>query len=50
MLTTSEPAFGSLIASAPTNSPLTSFGRYRRFWPSVPFRRSWLTHRFEWAP
>ena len=28
VLTTSEPAFGSLIASAPTCSPDTSLGRY----------------------
>uniref|UniRef100_A0A2P2JWQ0 Uncharacterized protein MANES_11G142200 n=1 Tax=Rhizophora mucronata TaxID=61149 RepID=A0A2P2JWQ0_RHIMU len=28
MLTTSDPALGSLIASAPTCSPLISFGKY----------------------
>ena len=50
MLTTSDPAFGSLIASAPTWSPDTSFGRYFCFCASLPLRRSWLTQRFEWAP
>ncbi|SAL57011.1 hypothetical protein AWB65_04986 [Caballeronia humi] len=50
MLTTSDPAFGSLIASAPTCSPDTSFGRYLRFCASVPLRWIWFTHRFECAP
>ncbi len=36
--TTSEPAPGSLIARAPTNSPLQSFGRYLRRCASVPLR------------
>ena len=48
--TTSEPAPGSLIASAPTCSPVISFGRYLRRCASLPFLRIWLTHRFEWAP
>jgi len=48
--TTSDPAPGSLIASAPTCSPETSFGRYLCFWSSLPLRRIWLTHRFECAP
>src|SRR5258705_9764988 len=50
MLTTSEPAFGSLIASAPTCSPDTSLGRYFAFCPALPLRCNWLTHRFECAP
>ena len=50
MLTTSEPALGSLIASAPTCSPATSFGRYFAFCAALPLRCSWLTHRFECAP
>ena len=50
MLTTSEPAFGSLIASAPTCSPETSLGRYFFFCASLPLRCSWLTARFECAP
>jgi hypothetical protein len=50
MLTTSEPAPGSLMASAPTCSPLISLGRYLRFCASVPLRRIWLTHRLECAP
>ena len=50
MLTTSDPAFGSLIASAPTCSPDTSFGRYFAFCASLPLRRIWLTHRLECAP
>ncbi len=36
--TTSEPAPGSLMASAPTNSPEQSFGRYARRCASEPFR------------
>ena len=36
--TTSLPAPGSLIASAPTNSPLQSFGRYLRRCASLPLR------------
>ena len=50
MLTTSEPAFGSLIASAPTCSPETSLGRYFFFCASLPLRCIWLTARFECAP
>jgi hypothetical protein len=50
MLTTSDPAFGSDIASAPTCSPLQSFGRYLRFCSSLPFLRIWFTHRLECAP
>ena len=50
MLTTSEPALGSLIASAPTCSPLTSLGRYFFFCASLPLRWIWLTHRLECAP
>jgi hypothetical protein len=50
MLTASEPAFASEMASAPTCSPETSFGRYLRRWASVPLRRIWLTHRLECAP
>ena len=50
MPTTSEPAPGSLMASAPTCSPEISFGRYLRFCASLPLRRSWFTHRFECAP
>ena len=49
-LAMSEPEFGSLIASAPTCSPLTSRGRYLRFCASLPLRRIWFTHRLEWAP
>ena len=50
MLTTSEPAFGSDMASAPMYSPEISFGRYFIFCSSLPLRLIWLTHRFEWAP
>ncbi|MNY56409.1 hypothetical protein D3C86_1924870 [compost metagenome] len=50
METTSEPAFGSLIASAPTCSPLISLGRYLAFCAAVPLRLIWLTHRLECAP
>ena len=50
MLTTSEPALGSLIASAPMCSPLTSRGRYLALCSEVPLRLIWLTHRFECAP
>src|SRR5690606_34742534 len=48
--TTSEPAPGSLIASAPTHSPLHSFGRY--FWrcACVPVAYRLLTHGLECAP
>src|SRR2546422_4829989 len=45
-----SPELGSLIASAPTCSPLTRLGRNFRFWESVPLIRIWLTQRFEWAP
>src|SRR3954471_4635420 len=48
--TTSEPAPGSLMASAPTNSPEQSFGRYLRRCASEPLRKRLLTHRLEWAP
>ena len=48
--TTSEPAPGSVIASAPRCSPLISRGRWRRFCSAVPQRRSWLTQRLECAP
>src|SRR5256885_12986572 len=48
--TTSEPEPGSDMASAPTQLPATSLGRYLRFWASVPFRRIWLTQRLECAP
>jgi hypothetical protein len=34
--TTSEPAPGSLIASAPFHSPVHNFGRYLRRWASLP--------------
>ena len=50
MLTTSEPAFGSLIASAPSCSPETSLGRYFRFCASLPLRCSWFTAKLECAP
>ena len=50
MLTTSEPAPGSLIARAPTCSPEMSFGRKRAFCSPVHQRRSWLTQRLECAP
>ena len=50
MLTTSEPAPGSLIASAPTWSPETSLGRYFCFCASFPLRWIWLMQRFECAP
>ncbi len=50
MPTTSEPAFGSDIARAPTCSPEISFGRYLAFCSGVPLRLIWFTHRFEWAP
>jgi len=33
----SDPAPGSVIAIAPTSSPLARRGRYRRFWSSVPW-------------
>src|SRR5580704_16324938 len=48
--TTSEPALGSDIASAPTCSPEMSLGRKRAFCSSLPLRTIWLTHRFECAP
>ena len=34
---TSEPAPGSVMARAPTASPLTIFGSQRSFWASVPW-------------
>src|SRR5687768_3800563 len=48
--TTSEPAPGSLIASAPTNAPEQSFGRYLRRCDSLPLRYRLFTHRLECAP
>jgi hypothetical protein len=45
-----EPAPGSLIASAPTNSPEQSFGRYLRRCASLPLRYRLFTHRLECAP
>ncbi|MNQ95137.1 hypothetical protein D3C85_1106820 [compost metagenome] len=48
--TTSDPAFGSLMARAPTCSPLINLGRYLVFCSAVPLRLIWLTHRLEWAP
>ncbi|MCY1227877.1 hypothetical protein D3C81_825400 [compost metagenome] len=50
MLTTSEPALGSLMASAPIHSPDTSLGRYLAFCAGVPLRWIWFTHRLECAP
>ena len=38
------------MASAPTCSPETSFGRYFRFWASLPFLWIWFTQRLENAP
>src|SRR6476620_9978613 len=48
--TTSDPAPGSLIASAPFHSPLHSFGRYFCRCASVPLAYRLLTHRLECAP
>ncbi len=48
--TTSEPAFGSDIASAPTCSPVSSLGKNRLFCSSVALRLSCETQRLEWAP
>ena len=48
--TTSDPALGSDMASAPTCSPDTSLGRYFWRWVSVPLRMIWFTHRLECAP
>ena len=48
--TTSDPAFGSDIARAPTCSPVSSFGRNLFFCSSVALRVSCETHKFEWAP
>ncbi|MOA40869.1 hypothetical protein D3C78_1627790 [compost metagenome] len=48
--TTSEPAFGSLMARAPMCSPLISLGRYLAFCSALPLRLIWLTQRLEWAP
>ena len=50
MLMTSLPAPGSLMASAPTCSPLISFGRYFCLWASLPLRLIWLTQRLLCAP
>jgi len=47
---TSLPAPASLIASAPTCSPLISLGRYFFFCASLPLRLIWLTQRLECAP
>ena len=49
MPTTSEPAPGSLIASAPMCSPEHSLGRYFAFCSGLPFLRIWFTQRLEWA-
>src|SRR3546814_19721436 len=48
--TPSEPAPGSLIASAPFHSPLHSFGRYFARCSSLPLAYRLLTHRLECAP
>src|SRR5688500_18632001 len=48
--TTSEPAPGSLIASAPFHSPVHSLGRYLRRCASLPLRNRLDTHRLECAP
>ena len=48
--TTSEPAFGSDIAKAPTCSPESSFGRNLFFCSSLALRLSCETQRLEWAP
>jgi hypothetical protein len=44
MLTTSEPAECSDMASAPICSPLIRPGRYFFFCSTLPFSISWLTH------
>ncbi|GAB7544648.1 hypothetical protein CS8_043220 [Cupriavidus sp. 8B] len=41
---------GSLMASAPIQSPETSLGRYFAFCEAVPLRWIWFTHRLECAP
>src|SRR3546814_11120670 len=48
--TTSEPAPGSPIASAPFHSPLHSFGRYFSRCSSLPLASRLLTPRPECAP
>src|SRR5690606_41788403 len=48
--TTSEPAPGSLIASAPFHSPLHSFGRYFSRWAWLPLAYRFDTQRLECAP
>ena len=48
--TTSEPAPGSLMANAPTYSPLHSPGRYFCRCASLPLWKMLLTHRLECAP
>ncbi len=48
--TTSEPAPGSLIASAPTYSPEHSLGMYLRRCASLPLWKMFCTQRLECAP
>ena len=48
--TTSEPAFGSDIASAPTCSPVSSVGKNLFFCSSLALRLICETQRFECAP
>lgn len=48
--TTSLPAPGSDMASAPTASPAMRGGSRRAAWAGVALRTSWETHRLEWAP
>src|ERR1700712_4266695 len=49
MLTTSEPALCSDMASAPTEVPATRGGRYCDAWEEVLCRRIWLIQSCEWA-
>lgn len=48
--TTSLPAPGSDMASAPTASPAMRGGSRRAAWAGVAWRVSWETHRLECAP
>ena len=48
--TTSDPAPGSLIASAPFHSPEHSLGRYRARCAALPLLYRFCTHRLECAP
>ena len=50
MLTTSLPLPASDIDSAPTCSPVTSFGKYLAFCAASALRTSWFTHRLLCAP